>query len=58
MVVHPEAPLEMLFNVVITVLGNNCRETESDDDVQKLFILICTDMLKEECQALLQLFTY
>ncbi len=40
MVAHPEAPLEMLFYVVIIVLGNNYRETESDDDVQKLFILM------------------
>ncbi len=39
-VAHPEAPLEMLFYVVIIVLGNNYRETESDDDVQKLFILM------------------
>lgn len=65
MVVHPETPLEMLFNVIIAVLGNNCRdmvEMESDDDdAQKLFMLmnnICMDMLKEECQAYLHIFTY
>lgn len=43
MIVHPETPLEMLFNVIITVLGNNCGdkvEIESDDDAQKLFILM------------------
>lgn len=64
MVVHPETPLEVLFNVIITVLGNNCRdivEIESDDDAQKPFILmknICTDMLKEPCQAYMHFFTY
>lgn len=38
MVVHPETPLEVLFDVIITVLGNNCGdivEMESDDDAQK-----------------------
>lgn len=63
MVIHPETPLEMLFNVIITVLGNNCRdkvEIKSDDDAQKFILMknICTDMLKEACQAYLHLFTY
>lgn len=62
MVVHPEAPLEMLFNVVITVLGNNsgviaavffcrpcCRGNTGDDRWAYLYLSDCCGFVLALC---------
>lgn len=38
-VVHPKTPLEMLFDVVIILLGNNFRDTKETESVNDALIL-------------------